>query len=158
LRPHGLKGMVIVQTYADVSRNFKAGTKVIVDPEIDNNVLTIKTVSDHSGSLKVGFEEITDRFAAEKIAKKKLAITSDQIERLPENEFYEYELIGCSVKTTNGAVHGIVEDIINNPGNDLLKIKKEEKHVLVPIVKALIEKIDTEKREIIIRDIEGLID
>jgi len=150
--------MVVVHAYADTLRNFKVGTKVIIDPETSNTVLTVETVSKHSGFLRIGFKEITGRFEAEKIAKKQLAITSDQLEKLPENEYYVYELIGCSVKTADGDVHGIVEDVIDNPGNDLLKIKKGKKHVFFPIVKALVEKVNTEKREIIIRDIEGLFD
>lgn len=159
LRPHGLNGMVIVRTYADVPRNLKPGVIVWFEHEdSEHQYLTVQSIVPHKNDYRVAFKEITNRTQAEQLAKKQIGIPQESLEKLPENEFYVFELIGCSVSTVFGESQGEVEDVISNPGNDLLEVNNKNNLFLIPMVKEIIKSIDLEKREIIIKPLDGLND
>jgi 16S rRNA processing protein RimM len=105
---------------------------------------------------RVKFQEIINRNQAEQITGKLFGISEDALEILPANEYYIYELIGYRIFSVAGEQLGIVEDVINNPGNDLLRVKNGKRGFLVPMVGEIIRSVDTQKREIFIELIDGL--
>ena len=158
IRAHGLSGAVIVSAYADTPQSFNCDSRVLIDPEGDSCTLTIESISRHSGRIKVKFREIDSRTDAESLEGKQIAISQDQLRNLPEGDFYVFELVGCTIKNADGIVEGVVEDVINNPGNDLLLVTKSSKKHYIPFVREIIERIDLHKREITICSLEGLFD
>ena len=54
-------------------------------------------------------------------------------------------------------VYGILENVINNPANDIYEIKTDKGMAYMPAVKEFIVSIDTEKG-IFVRPIEGMFD
>jgi len=159
LRPHGLNGMVIARAYSEVPRNLKPGVRVWFDPEhSEHPYVTVKSVVPYKTDYRIAFREITDRTQAEQLVKKHFGVPRESLERLAENEFYVFDLIGCCVSTAFGEFQGEVEDVISNPGNDLLKVNNKNNLFLIPMVKEIIKSIDLKKREIIIEPIDGLND
>jgi 16S rRNA processing protein RimM len=71
----------------------------------------------------------------------------------------EENITGFKVILNNKSTLGSIEEIINNPGQDLLKIiSPEKKEILVPFHDDFIVRIDKKKRTITVQLPEGLID
>ncbi len=156
---YGLKGKLIVRAFADVPRNLKPGVIIYVDPEdTDSKKLTIDFVQYYKNIYRVSFKEISNRTQAEPLVKKQIGIERESLKTLPGNEFYVFDMIGCSVRSQSGDDLGIVDDIIKNPGNDLLKVVLHNKFYFVPMVKEIVLSVNIKDREIAIDPIEGLID
>jgi len=79
--------------------------------------------------------------------------------KLPENSFYDWELIGCRVETTEGQTVGDVDKIVRTGKAELLSIVDAEGHDrLVPMVGDIVIDIDKEQKLIRIDPPEGLLE
>jgi 16S rRNA processing protein RimM len=68
-------------------------------------------------------------------------------------------ITGFKVLLVNNSILGTIGDIINNPGQDLLKIiSPEKKEILIPFHDDFVVRIDKKKRTIMVQIPEGLID
>lgn len=66
-------------------------------------------------------------------------------------------ITGFKVILSNKSPLGIIEEIINNPGQDLLKIiSPEKKEILIPFHEDFIVRIDVKKKTITVQLPEGL--
>jgi 16S rRNA processing protein RimM len=72
--------------------------------------------------------------------------------------YYDFQLLGCLVKTVDGKLVGEVKGLISIGSCPLLVTEKGGKQVEIPLVEAICRKIDREKKEIIIDPPEGLLD
>jgi len=77
---------------------------------------------------------------------------------LKEDNYYLYQIMGCSVATKDRKIIGTVTDFIFVENNDLLVITKENKEVLIPFSKSICLEINLRRKEIIIDPPEGLLD
>ena len=80
-------------------------------------------------------------------------------ENLKEEEYLIDDLIGSEVFNQNEEKIGTVKSVEENAAGSLLSIfTTKQKNCLVPFVSQFITKVDTQKKQIIIHEIEGLID
>ena len=83
-------------------------------------------------------EGVNSREQAEVLKGTQIAIHADQLEALPDNEYYWKDLIGLNVETTEGFFLGKIDWIFNTGSNNVLTIKdtssKEEIERLVPFL------------------------
>jgi 16S rRNA processing protein RimM len=159
-RAHGIKGEVglIVQT-DEPDRRFADGAK-LVTTATPPRTLTVDSSRWHSGRLLVKFAEATDRTAAEQLRNLELQAEIEEDER-PEDseEYYDRELIGLAVRTTDGVEAGEVIDVVHLPSQDLLEIRRPAGNaVLVPLVAELVPEIDLGSRYVVVADRPGLLD
>ncbi len=75
---------------------------------------------------------------------------------LPEDRFYIRDLVGMQVYDIGEERVGTVQDVLQNPANDVLVVKTDEHEYFIPMVDEFIRKIDVDNQEIIIKLIEGL--
>ncbi|MCD8378395.1 MAG: ribosome maturation factor RimM [Candidatus Gastranaerophilales bacterium] len=79
-------------------------------------------------------------------------------ENLEEDEFLIDELVGMKVFTDSKPVGNII-GVSNNGASDLLSVKSNSGKVcLVPFVKAIVLNVDINKKEVIVKNISGLIE
>ncbi|RNL79850.1 ribosome maturation factor RimM [Nocardioides marmorisolisilvae] len=162
-KPHGVKGEVSVEPRTDEpDRRFAAGQQLKTENKRPGAAgpshLTVAGTRWHSGRLLVRFEEIADRNAAEEARGTLLAIPLDPEER-PEDpeEFYDHQLVGLAVVTTDGRTVGALKEIVHGSAQDLLVIATEGREVLVPFVSALVPEVDLAGRRIVVEDRPGLL-
>jgi 16S rRNA processing protein RimM len=159
-RAHGIKGEVgLVVRTDEPDRRFADGAK-LVTTEKSPRTLTIAASRWHSGRLLVKFAESPDRTAAELLRNLELQAEIGEDER-PEDpeEFYDRELIGLSVRTTDGVEAGEVIDVVHLPSQDLLEIRRPAGNaVLVPLVEELVPEIDLGGGYVVVADRPGLLD
>ena len=85
-------------------------------------------------------------------------LPEDDLSRLEEDKFYLFQIVGSAVFTESRERIGIVSDVLCIKDNDLLVIEREGKEILIPFSEGICASVDLEKREILIRPPEGLLD
>ena len=167
-KPHGIRGELSVEPRTDEpDRRFAVGTVLVTETPRGSaphgpgrpGSLTVETVRWHQDRLLVRFEEIPDRTAAE--AARGLVLTADvPVDEAPEDpeEFYDHQLVGLRVDTTDGATVGEIASIQHGAGQDLVVVRTPDGgEVLVPFVTALVPEVDVPGGRIVVADRPGLL-
>ncbi|WP_246004024.1 ribosome maturation factor RimM [Nocardioides marmoriginsengisoli] len=162
-KPHGIKGEVSVEPRTDEpDRRFADGAVLRSENKRPGAPgpahLTVAGTRWHSGRLLVRFAEVADRNAAEEARGTILSIDVDPDER-PEDpeEFYDHQLVGLAVETTDGRPVGVLREIVHGTAQDLLVITADGPDVLVPFVSELVPEVDIAGGRIVVVDQPGLL-
>jgi 16S rRNA processing protein RimM len=101
----------------------------------------------HNGILLLGFEGIEDRNAIEEF-RNELLYTDVDIDApgVDEDDYHVLQLVGCTAFLLDGDEFGVVSDVLNLPGQDVLSIKTESGEVLIPFVRQLVPVVDIKKK------------
>ncbi len=95
---------------------------------------------------------------AEKLAGGDVEIPFEERASLPEGEYFQTDLVGCSVVTLEGKEIGVVERWQEYGGPQLLEVKAGDKEILIPFAKSICVEIDVPGRRIVVDLPEGLTD
>jgi len=90
---------------------------------------------------------------------REIALLKDDLEELPDESFYVFDLVGCKVQCveTNETIGEIIE-VEQYPANDVYLIKTEaNEEIRFPAVKDFVKSIDIDKKLVIIEK-AGIID
>ncbi|PMB84295.1 ribosome maturation factor RimM [Dolosicoccus paucivorans] len=159
----GIRGDIKVIAETDFAEErFQPGSELIVlnknhveaHVEVEQSRLNKGTYIIH---LK-GYDRIEE---VEPFKNKWLAIESDDREELDDHEFYHVDIIGLTVKTTDGETIGTIKDIIVLGPNDVWVVKRQEAgkdDALIPYIEDVVKEVNLNDEEVIIELMEGLID
>ena len=112
----------------------------------------------HDGRLLVRFVGLADRTAVEAVRGVRLVVDVDPAERPAEPaEFYDRQLVGLRVQTSEGTAVGVVISVLHPPAQDLLEIQTADQIRLVPFVAALVPEIDLEGGVLTVTNLAGLL-
>ena len=165
-RPHGIRGEVSVELWTDEpGRRFADGACLLVrrpagGPPPAHPTLSVASSRWHQERLLVRFAELTDRTAAEAARGLDLVITVSPDERPDDpEEFYDHQLVGLRVATTDGVEVGVVAEVMHSGAQDLLVVRREGRGAaLVPFVVALVPEVDLEAGRLLVADRPGLLE
>lgn len=85
-------------------------------------------------------------------------VSETALSALEEDEYYQFDLIGCRIVTVAGDVVGQITRIIPAAGNDLLEVQRDNREVLIPFTEHICVKVDIKGKRIVIDPPEGLLD
>jgi 16S rRNA processing protein RimM len=164
-KPHGTGGEVTVEVRTDEpERRFLAGTTARVERPSGAAApwpaLTVAATRWHQSTLLVRFDEVPDRTTAES-ARGLLLHADVPAEESPDDpeEFYDHQLVGLAVSTTDGRAVGEVTEVLHSTGQDLLAVRTTAgTEVLVPFVSALVPVVDVRGGRVEVVDRPGLLD
>jgi 16S rRNA processing protein RimM len=157
-RAHGVNGEATIEVRTDLpEERFIVGSVLVTEPT-SFGPLTITSVRNHNGTLLLGFKEVADRTAVEKLRDVLLLADVDISEGRDEDNFHIQELLGCRVVTDTGVEVGIMTDLVQLPGQDLLAVDHNGREILIPFVLEIVPEIDVENKIITITPPEGLLD
>lgn len=158
-RPHGLRGQVAVNPETDfIEERFLPGAVVWTRIDGRDASLTIASVRVQNGRPVIGFEGRVTREDVESLAGLELRVPEDTLRPLGPGQFYEYQLVGCLVETSDGAVVGPVVRVEGGAGGSRLVVDGERSEVQIPLAVDICVDIDVAARRIRIEPPEGLID
>ena len=92
-----------------------------------------------------GIDSISD---AEKYIGQEVRIAANELPALEEGWFYTFQLKGCRVFATDGAYLGVVTDILDSGGTEILKVDLDEQETLIPFAEAYLKSIDLERQKV----------
>lgn len=154
---HGVKGEMKIKSVTDFeNERFKVGSKLLMF--FNNDIIEVEIVSQrvHKNVNLVKFKGYDNLNDVEKFKGSALKVTLDNKIDLSLDEYYHYELMNCTVFSFDNVKLGLVYKIMDNNANDILLIKTDDKDILVPFLKQFVNKVDIDKKEIYLEDIEGL--
>ena len=154
LAPWGIRGEVKVEVLTDFPERF-APQKVLY---LNARPLEIESCRPHKQHLVVKLATIDSVEDAEKLRGQALTIPRSELSRLPEGQYYTFQIIGLAVLTTEGEHLGQVTDIMATAGNDVYIVEGKRNEILIPAIEDVVKYIDLEKGEMVIEAIEGLLD
>jgi 16S rRNA processing protein RimM len=184
VKPHGIRGEVVVQVLSDVPGRLDAGSSLLVTGEEGEPLrpgarpglparLTIASSRPSKGPgqemVLVRFEGVEERDRAAEIAGAWLAVERSRVPPAPEGSYYRYELVGCRCR--DGARElGRVVDVIEDGGGLLLIVEGPAdepaggsaraplRRVPVPFVERFLREVDVAEGEIVLDLPPGLVE
>ena len=157
-RPHGVKGEIRMSVWTDFPERLKAGTDVYIGKK--QEPLHIRSTRWHGSDLLISFEEFTTREDVGTLRNEILLVPAKMLPPLPPGELYIHDLIGMEVFDVETELSlGTVVEIIETGANDVFIVRNHQGgEILLPDIEEVILAIHSDKREIQVRLLPGLID
>lgn len=158
-KPHGIAGEVAVESWSDVAGRFAAGAELTAAiPGVPRRTLKVRSTRAHGARLLVAFEGVDSRDRAEELRGGRLEVAMAEVPAAPEGEYYQFELVGCRCVEGTGVELGVVEDVVEDGGGLLLRLRDGDEQLLIPFVRAFLRRIDVAGRRIELDLPDGLVD
>ena len=155
-RAHGILGEATIEVRTDEAEDrFAIGSVLETD---SHGELTVVSARVHNGILLLGFQGIEDRNSIEALRNELLYAEVDiQAPGIDEDDYHVLQLVGCTAYLVDGDEFGVVTDVLNLPGQDVLAIKSADGEVLIPFVRQLVPVVDikAQRMTVIPPDIDG---
>lgn len=144
LRPHGIRGEVVVEPLTDNETRFATLEEVrLARPSGGDLKLRVVSMFPHKSRLVIQFEGISSVEHAETLRNAELRIPVASLPTLPEGSYYHHELRGLEVRVESGASIGRVTDLWETGATPVLMINDERgKETLLPLVDAFILEVN----------------
>jgi 16S rRNA processing protein RimM len=158
LRPHGVRGEVVVEVLSDVPARFKKGSRVTGLREGAPPLsLTVAAGRVHKTGAVVLFEGYGDRDQAAELRGLDLEVPRAEVPKAPRGTYYQFELIGCLCRD-QGEELGRVVEVVEDGGGVMLIVEGEGRRVPVPFVKEILKRVDVARGRIDLALPEGLLE
>lgn len=149
-RAVGLGGEVEVRVVSDDPTRFEPGSLVLAGEA--RRPLVVLRRRAHRDRVIVAFEEVRDRDAAEALRGVELVVAASRARTLESGEYWDHDLRGCEVVTTEGVRAGTVTDVLHGKANDVLVV--DGRH-LVPMTREVIRSVVAGER-VVVEPLPGL--
>jgi len=159
VRPWGIRGELFVE-WLSGSCPVEVGRGFVYRRNREGEYLKVYVLASrpHDKRYIVSFDGITSRNEAEELRGATFFLPEDELPKLPDGEYYSYQLMGIEVVTEEGDSLGVISKIFSAGGHDIYVARGKERETLIPAVDHVVVKIDLEERKMTIRAIEGLLD
>src|SRR4051812_25088731 len=160
VKVRGLRGEVVADLLTDFPDRFEQlSALVAVTADGSHRSLQIEEQWVHGDRLVLkfaGFDRIEE---AKELIGCYLAVPADERVEIPDDSFYDWELIGCRVETVSGQAVGEVREIMRPGGVELLSVvDADNRDRLVPMAADIVVEIDKDQKLIRIDPPEGLLE
>jgi 16S rRNA processing protein RimM len=176
-RPQGVKGEVIADLLTDFPERFDrlvATPLFITNPRRQSCQLTLTNYWFHKGRVVLKFAGIDDRNQAEVLRDCSVQVPFQDAVVLPQDTYYEFDLVDCQVYTVTGELIGKVASVWQTGAVPLLVVvstsatdavvattlptqEKPAKEYLIPLAEDICPEIDITEKKIIINPPIGLL-
>lgn len=156
---HGLGGELRVRPENGDPRRFCGVDRVFLGRGDDASFQERRVVSErgHGKGSLVLLEGLEDLESAKLLKGYGLFLPRSELPPLPEDEYYDFDLVGLAVYSTTGEHLGYVSEVIDLPANDVFVVTPDSgREFLVPAVDDIVHKIDLAGGRMIIDDRPGL--
>ncbi|HET9228033.1 MAG TPA: ribosome maturation factor RimM [Thermoanaerobaculia bacterium] len=158
LRPHGVRGEVVVEVLSDVPDRLAPGSKVTASwPGRPSREIAVEVHRPHKSGAMVRFAGFEDRDGAEELRDALLEVDRSRVPEAPEGTYYWYQLLGCRC-SVDGEDLGEVTDLLEDGGGLLLVVSDGERQVPIPFVQSFLKEVDVERGRIELDLPEGLLE
>jgi 16S rRNA processing protein RimM len=120
----------------------------------------VESARPHSGRLLVRLDGVVDRDGADALRGKVFVVDSEDLPAIEDpDEYYDHQLEGLRVVTTQGRLIGNVAEVLHTAAGELLSVTSETgAEVLVPFVSAIVTSVSLPDETIEIDPPEGLLE
>lgn len=154
---HGVRGTIRIHSFAGSLEIFEPGAALLVTgPENRKTSCIISWIKPHAQGALLTFREISNRDQAKALIGSELYIEKNRFPKLAHGVYYWFELFGLKVYTSDDRYLGRLESIIETGANDVYVVKKNNKEILIPALKSVVQSIDLDQKIMRVELPEGL--
>ena len=159
VKTHGLKGEVVAELLTDFPERFEdLDEVVIISPSGEQKTGSIEDFWFQKDRVVLKLGGYDDVDAAKQLIGYEFAVPESDRVQLEEDEFYDWELEGCTVKVGDESI-GQVRSVMKTGGAEILVVSDESgKETLVPLASEIVLEIDPAAKTIVVDPPEGLLD
>ena len=148
----GVKGEIYVTPLTDFPERFVGQKEIYIDNRgqwVKYKIESARLVSGRPVLKLAGIDNPED---AARLTNRGLAVTEDQLVKLPEGSYFIFDLIGCRVyDDETGTLIGELVDVQQQPANDVYVIKKEDgDEQVLAAIRQFVKSIDIRDKKITI--------
>lgn len=155
---HGIRGeMKVMSTTDSPEERFVKGMKAYIESGRELIPVEIQYAKSASKGIIVKFKQFSNINDIEKYKGCNLMAALEDLPELEEDEAYFFELEGCDVYTESKEYIGEVSEVLETPAHAILRVKTEDKDVLIPFVDAFITDFDRDEKRLYVHVVEGLL-
>jgi 16S rRNA processing protein RimM len=158
VKARGLRGEVVAEILTDFPERFD-GLEHVTALLLESGVRQL-AIEEHwfqKDRVILKFAGVNDVDTAETLRNAEICIPEDEAVELEDDEFYDWQLAGCDVRTTEGTAIGTVREIMRTGGTEILVVDGDKEY-LVPFAESICIEVDVENRTITIDPPEGLLE
>ncbi|NQT61107.1 MAG: 16S rRNA processing protein RimM [Bacteroidetes bacterium] len=134
---HGLKGFVKVHIFSDTHAYLKKIKHVVLKKDSIEKQVEIEELQMSGGQVLIKFSSVNTPEEARKFNGWEVCIPREYCPALEEDEFYQADIVGCSVYF-NGNKIGDIVSVLDGAQAPLIEIKTESGKNLVPFLEQYI--------------------
>ncbi len=161
LRPHGLRGDVIVESLTDLPARFSPGSRLALTRDRGSTFESVEIAASRPAptGLRVALAGITTREQAEALRGAELRVGREEVPAAPAGSYYFFELLGCRAFDERAGELGEVVDLVEGAGGLLVVVDRGGGVRLpIPFVESFLVGVDRETRRIDWRLPEGFLE
>ncbi|MFN2453479.1 MAG: ribosome maturation factor RimM [Pyrinomonadaceae bacterium] len=163
VRTRGLRGEIVADLLTDFPERF-ARLETLIAVNANNRqreVLRIENYWFQGARIILKFAGYDSIETATALVGCEFAVPEAERVELAEDEFYDWELIGCAVESTGGEAIGQVVSVMRTGGVEMLVVEsaqdKKRDH-LIPLAETICIEIDIAQKRIRVDPPEGLLE
>jgi len=157
VKSHGLKGRMKAKSYIEADEDLSSVREaMIVKGKNEPRSYTVRKIIPHKNFFFLELETVDSVDDADALVGSSVLVPESELAGLSEDEYYWSDLIGLHVVTEEGRFLGRIESIFPTGSNDVYVCSGGEREFLLPAISEVILKIDLEKKEMVVRLLEGL--
>ncbi len=156
IKPHGLRGEVVVDSHTDIPERFNWLETVYVGRSNPIEVV-VEGVRYHKSRVLLKLAGYDSRKNAEILRSKWLLIPEDEAIPLEDGEYYLHQIIGVKVFSEDGTHLGQVADLLETKANNVFIIEGPLGELLLPDIEDVVKEVDLEKGRMVVHLLDGLI-
>jgi 16S rRNA processing protein RimM len=158
IKPHGIFGEVVVQTYTDSPDVFAPGAQLwLTAPGFEPRLCKVRSSRPHQQRLLLFLEGVESRTDAERLRKTDLCIEKEALIPLADDECYMYEIVDAAVTDPAGQPVGVVQAILETAAGHMLEIRTPSRVFLLPFVAEFIQEVRRGPTRVVVKNFEGLL-
>jgi 16S rRNA processing protein RimM len=158
LRPHGLRGEVVLRPVTDHIETLTCAERVYLGQEALTPV-DVEGIRLHKGNPLLKLAGISDMDGALALKGQMICLPREELTPLQEGEYFLHDLVGLTVFDHHGNEVGPVERIMETGGPQVLTGPGPDgDEFMVPFSPGTIDDVDLEKGTITLVDLPGLVD
>ena len=160
VRSRGLKGEIVADVLTDFPERFEQLSELLgTAPTGERRSFTLERYWFQNGRLIIKFAGYDSVDAANTLVGYEFGLPESQRVQLSQDEFYDWELEGCSVEIAGGPAIGKVREVMRTGGVELLIVADgERREKFIPMTQSIVIDIDVAGKKILIDPPEGLLD
>lgn len=140
---HGIRGQVKVYSYAESTDPFAPGKAVALKCfDGSYSTYTVEKVQPYKNMLRMAFEGIDGRDAAEALVGSAVFISRSTLPEPESDTWYWCDLIGLDVYAVNRGFIGRVVSMIETGSNDVFVVRNNGGETLIPAIDSIVIEID----------------
>ena len=154
LRPHGVRGELLLSTLTDYPEHLSKQTVIYLGEPPQAHPLA--GVRIHRSQLIIRLADCHDRVGADAFRDQIVQIEAQSAAPLPPGLYYHHQLIGLAVFSDQGEHLGELTEVLETGANDVYVVTGPQGELLLPVIADVIRSVDLDSHRLTVHLLEGL--